>query len=64
MRNTQIKIAMDKYKRIYETRVLPKKSVTINAEDAYNAHLRVFEDFAPLRKKANEVVFGGDKKNE
>lgn len=51
---------INKYKKIYRTEVLPKKSVTINTVHASKATEKLFYVFSDLRKGANQVVLGCD----
>lgn len=49
----------NKYKKIYQEKVLPKKTVTINTPDAYIHTVAIHKDFSVYRQRANEVVLGG-----
>lgn len=50
-----------KYRQIYNEEVLPNKSAKTSSHETYQETIRVFEDFAPFRKRANEEVLGGEK---
>lgn len=47
---------MNKLKKIYLERVLPKKSVTKNTFETYKADLKILNDFSNYRDRANEGV--------
>lgn len=55
MRKTNI----EKYKKIYKTKVLPKKSVTKATPETFNETLELYKEYSTLRKRANVVVLGG-----
>lgn len=55
---------MDKYRKIYREKVLPKKTVTRNTTEIFNADLQLIQDFSIYRERANRVVIGGDQIGE
>lgn len=48
---------IEKYHKIYIDRVLPKKKVTENTPESCEGTVRLLDDFADLRKAANEAIF-------
>lgn len=53
------KAKINKYKEIYNKRVLPKKTVTHNTPEIYTKTMEVLEEFSIYRNRANEVLLGG-----
>lgn len=61
MKDIKMADFIKKYRQIYNEEVLPNKSVKTSSHETCQETLRVFEDFAPFRKRANEEVLGGEK---
>lgn len=55
-----IKARGNRYKEIYQKKVLPKKSVTKGTPESYKDTVELYKDFCPYLKRANEVVLGGE----
>ena len=50
---------MNKYKKIYQERVLPKKSVIKGTPETFQKTLDEYNEFSVYKKRANEVLLGG-----
>jgi hypothetical protein len=61
MKNSKMADSIKKYRQIYNKEVLPNKSVKTSSHETCHETIKVFEDFAPFRKRANEEVLGGEK---
>jgi hypothetical protein len=44
-----------RYKEIYVTEVLPKKSVTVNSPLTFEADIQIYKEFTLYRKDANST---------
>lgn len=49
---------MNRYKTIYKTQVLPTKTMSKNTQKTYDETVKLFDEFSPYIKRANEVVLG------
>lgn len=50
---------VDKYKEIYNEKILPNKSVTQSTIQTYNNDLVIYNEFKSSRQRANNFVLGG-----
>lgn len=53
-----------KFKRIYQERVLPQKSLIRNTPETFKRDLEILKEFLPYRERANELLLGGGENDE
>jgi hypothetical protein len=57
-------VKANKYKKVYREQVLPKKTAVKPTVETCKNTIQIYEEFVEYRKRANYVVFGGDKNGD